>query len=61
MRMDLPGIIRIRQETDKFGTGNSQSTFRMTSLRERRAEQVSFTLREREEWSRNASRRVPVT
>ena len=58
-------VIRVgplyRQETAKYGRGNSQYIFYLISLREPRAEQVFFTLREREESSSDSSRRVPVT
>ena len=44
-----------------FNNNNNNFTFHMTSLRERRAEQDFFTLRECEESSRDSLRRVPVT
>ena len=41
--------INCRQKTAKYGRGKSQYAFHVISLRERRAEQIFFTLREREE------------
>ena len=62
MHTDLPGAIQIRQKTSKSGMGNSQCTFYVIPLHERRAKKlVSFTLRQCEECSQDSSLHVPVT